>query len=183
MPREAVWQALMDPAVLRRCVPGCEQLEQTAPNEFRATVALAIGPARARFDTELSLLDLSPPESYRLRGSGKAGSVGFGQGTADVVLDAPEPSVTLLNYTAGFQVGGRLAQLGSRLVLGTTRKLADEFFGKLAHELDAGAVQTSNGITAAAKTGSTLRNVVVAAVIAVLLALGAWWLYARAAPP
>jgi carbon monoxide dehydrogenase subunit G len=178
MPREAVWQALMDPEMLRRCVPGCESLEQTAPNEFRARVALAIGPVRARFDAELSLLDLNPHESYRLRGAGKAGAVGFGQGTAAVVLDAPEPAVTLLNYTAGFQVGGRLAQLGSRLVLGTTRKLADEFFGKLALEMDTGAVATPLP-AAAPKPGQPHRAAVVAAILAVLLALGAWWLFAR----
>ena len=136
MPRETVWDALMDPAVLQRCIPGCQSLEQESPDAYRARVALVIGPVRAAFDTNLSLSNLDPPMSYRLTGAGRGGAVGFGQGHADVTLEEPEPGVTLLRYTAAFQVGGRLAQIGSRLVQGTTKKLADDFFTAFVEEIE-----------------------------------------------
>lgn len=135
--RQTVWDALMDPDVLAKCIPGCESLERTSPDAYRATVALVVGPVRATFQTDLTLSDLNPPASYRLTGAGRGGAVGFGQGHADVELEELEPAVTLLRYTAAFQVGGKLAQLGSRLVQGTTKKLADDFFAALVAEIEA----------------------------------------------
>lgn len=174
MPREAVWQALMDPAILGRCIPGCENLEQTAPGEYRARVALAIGPVRASFDTELSLMDLHEPESYRLAGAGRGGAVGFGRGEARVELSITENAATLLSYSAGFQVGGRLAQLGSRLVLGTTRKLVDEFFANLVSEMDAGA-QRLDAVPVAASARAGRRRVLIAVSVGlIVLGLVLW---------
>ena len=176
MARETVWDALMNPDVLARCIPGCQSLEQTASDAFRAKIALVIGPVRASFDTDLTLSDVNPPTSYRLTGSGRGGAVGFGQGRADVELEEPEPGVTLLRYAAAFQVGGRLAQLGSRLVQATTKKLADEFFAALVREID-----QSDGSAATApepapsRTHSTIKWLL-AAVVA--LALLGWWLVA-----
>jgi carbon monoxide dehydrogenase subunit G len=134
--RQIVWDALMDPDVLAKCIPGCESLERSSPDAYRATVALVVGPVRATFQTDLTLSDMDPPASYRLTGAGRGGAVGFGQGHADVELEEPEPGITLLRYTAAFQVGGRLAQLGSRLVQGTTKKLADDFFTALVAEIE-----------------------------------------------
>ncbi len=179
MPREAVWAALMDADVLRRCVPGCQSLEATAPNEYAGTVALVIGPVKASFDTALKLTDLDAPSSYRLTGSGQGGAVGFGEGYAAVELADAEGNATLLSYTAGFQVGGRLAQLGSRLVLGTTRKLADEFFEKFVSELDGRAERVAGPGGAPTRpmlTRSHRRLVLMSIALIVLLGL-IWWLY------
>lgn len=178
MPREAVWRALMDPDVLRRCVPGCDTLERTAPDAYRARVALVIGPVRAKFDTDLKLSELKPYDSYRLSGMGRGGAIGFGQGQAEVALDAPEEGVTTLRYTAGFQVGGRLAQLGSRLVLGTTRKLADDFFAALVGEMAADAER----VDARGAIEQRLPRYALAllAAAAVLIGLLAWWLLGSA---
>ena len=117
--RETVWRALNDPEMLQKCIPGCESLEKTGENRFAAKVKAAIGPVRANFNTTLSLEDLNPPESYRLVGESKA-AAGFGSGGATVTLEANDDG-TLLVYDADFKVGGKLAQVGSRLVLGATR--------------------------------------------------------------
>ncbi len=185
MAREAVWAALMDPAVLKGCIPGCQTLERTAPDAYRARIAVVIGPVRAAFDTDLTLSDLNPPESYRLTGSGRGGAVGFGQGHADVRLEAPEPGVTLLHYAAAFQVGGRLAQLGSRLVQAATKKLADDFFAAFVAEVERNvAVVESAPDSAAAEPEAAaeppqravVKWVAVAAAAGALLAA---WLVAR----
>ncbi len=125
----------MDAEILRRCIPGCEELEQVSADRYRARVKLAIGPVKATFRTNLEIAAAAPPERYRLQGDGKAGAIGFGQGFADVELTENGDS-TILSYTSEFQVGGRLAQLGSRLVVAATRKLADDFFSRLAADLD-----------------------------------------------
>ena len=172
MPRESVWRALMDVDMLSRCIPGCERLEQTAPNAFRARVALAVGPVRAAFDTELSLTDIKVPESYRLAGSGRAGAVGFGRGEARVALAQDADAATLLSYSAAFQVGGRLAQVGSRLVLGATRKLVDEFFANLVREMSAPAERID---VAAPRTAQRYRGLAWISVGVLMLALLLWW--------
>lgn len=171
MRRQEVWNALLDPAILRRCIPGCEELEQLGDDQYRATVKTAIGPVKATFISTLKITNSNPPESYRLEGEGKAGAVGFGKGFSDVRL-TEEDGVTVLRYSAEFQVGGRLAQLGSRLVVAATRKIADEFFNRLTTDIDDSAVRVEP--LAAAGSGRntwalmTLVGVVVIAVI--------WWL-------
>jgi hypothetical protein len=134
--RQTVWAALNDPEILRKCIQGCESLGRTGDDRFEGKVAAAIGPVRAKFDIVLRLENVVPPESYTLAGESKAGSVGFGRGRADVAL-REQGGGTLLTYSAEFKVGGKLAQVGSRLVLGATRKTADDFFGGLSRELEA----------------------------------------------
>ena len=128
-PREQVWAALNDPEVLKACIPGCETLERTADNAFAATVAMKVGPVRAKFSGAVELSDIDPPNGYTISGEGKGGAAGFAKGGAKVELveDAGE---TVLKYDVEANVGGKLAQLGSRLIDGTARKLANDFFAK-----------------------------------------------------
>lgn len=171
MARQEVWDALLDPAVLRRCIPGCEELEQIGDDKYRAKVKTAIGPVKATFTSALAITNAKPPESYRLEGEGKAGAVGFGKGFSDVTL-TEDGDVTVLSYSAEFQVGGRLAQLGSRLVVSATRKIADDFFNRLTADIDDSAERVAPEVVS---SSSSNRRIAVAAVAAVVLAL-AWWL-------
>jgi carbon monoxide dehydrogenase subunit G len=125
--REKVWEMLNDPAVLRECIPGCTELEGGPDQGFTATVKQAIGPVKATFRAEIALSNLTPPESYTIIGNGKGGVAGFAQGRADVRLSAVEEG-TQLSYAVKAQVGGKLAQLGSRLIDSTAKKLAAQFF-------------------------------------------------------
>ena len=127
-PREEVWTALNDPEILKQAIPGCQDLERTADNEFTAKVRAKVGPVSATFVGKVSLADINPPESYTIAGEGKGGNAGFAKGSAEVRL-TEDGAVTVLNYDAKAQVGGKLAQIGSRLIGGTAKKLADEFFG------------------------------------------------------
>jgi len=130
-PRDRVWDALNDPDVLRRCIPGCESLEQISSTRMTARTETKIGPVKARFTGEVTRSDVNAPESCTLSGEGKGGAAGFAKGTARVRL-AEDGAATVLTYTVDATVGGKLAQLGSRLVAGTARKLSDEFFGRFA---------------------------------------------------
>jgi carbon monoxide dehydrogenase subunit G len=140
--REAVWQKLNDPAVLKECIPGCEQLDKTSDTEFEAVATVRIGPVKARFKGKVKLSDLDPPNGYRISGQGEGGVAGFAKGGAIVRL-TPKDGGTLLSYDVDAQIGGKLAQLGQRLVNGASKKLADEFFQKFAANVasvgDAGA--------------------------------------------
>lgn len=130
-PRERVWAMLNDAEVLRACLPGCEELEQTADNAFSARVTIKVGPVKATFNGHVTLENINAPESYTITGDGKGGVAGFASGSADVHL-AEDGDVTILTYTAKARVGGKLAQLGSRLIDSTARKLAGQFFTKFA---------------------------------------------------
>ncbi|CAK7255122.1 MULTISPECIES: carbon monoxide dehydrogenase subunit G [unclassified Shinella] len=127
-PVQTVWQALNDPDILRQCIPGCETLEKTSDTEMTATVALKVGPVKARFQGTVQLLNLDPPHSYTISGEGKGGMVGFAKGGADVALAEDGPDATLLTYVVKAEVGGKIAQLGSRLIDSTAKKLAAQFF-------------------------------------------------------
>jgi len=127
-PRERVWAALNDPDVLQKAIPGCEEIERLSDTELAARVALKIGPVRARFKGKVTLSDLDPPRSYRIDGEGQGGVAGFARGGARVTLDEVEDG-TLLHYEVNAEVGGKLAQVGQRLLDSTARKLADQFFG------------------------------------------------------
>lgn len=129
--RATVWQALNDPEVLRRCIPGCTMLEQVGPNQLAATVSLAIGPVKAKFSGTVRLEDLVPPASYRIEGEGQGGIAGFAKGSAAVRL-LETVNGTRLEYEADSAVGGKIAQLGSRLIESTARKLSDQFFTRFA---------------------------------------------------
>jgi uncharacterized protein len=127
-PREVVWRALNDPEILKQCIPGCESIEKTSDTAFTARVALAVGPVKAKFTGKVALTDIKPPESYTISGEGQGGVAGFGKGSANVRLEAADAGTTILHYTAQASVGGKLAQIGARLIDATSKKLADEFF-------------------------------------------------------
>lgn len=132
--RQTVWDALNDPEVLKNCIPGCQSLEKTSDTEMNATVVSKIGPVKATFKGSVNLLNRVPPESYTISGEGKGGVAGFAKGEADVVL-TEDGEATVLNYKVNAQVGGKIAQLGSRLIDTTAKKMAEEFFGKFAEHL------------------------------------------------
>ncbi len=123
-----VWEALNDPAVLKQCIKGCESIEKISDTEFAAKVTSKIGPVKAKFDVDISLSNLEPPYKYTLSGGGKGGVVGFAKGVADVELKTLEDGQTQILYQAGLQASGKLAQIGSRLFVSATRKIASEFF-------------------------------------------------------
>jgi carbon monoxide dehydrogenase subunit G len=168
------WAALIDSEVLKECIPGCESLEKISDTEFAAKIIAAIGPVRARFNTSLTLENVQAPESYTLVGNGKGGAAGFGRGSADVRLSETDDG-TQLSYRADFRVGGKLAQVGSRLVLGATRKMAKEFFWNFSHRLDPHAQriepEEEKGEAVISKTG-----LAIAAAVVVLLV---WWFLLR----
>jgi hypothetical protein len=130
-PREAVWAKLNDPEVLKVCIPGCEELEKTEDNGFRVVAKMKVGPVSARFKGRVKLSDLDPPNGYKISGEGEGGVAGFAKGGATVTL-AEKDGGTLLTYDVEAQIGGKLAQLGQRLINGSAKKLADEFFANFA---------------------------------------------------
>jgi carbon monoxide dehydrogenase subunit G len=129
-PRQQVWEGLNDTEILRQAIPGCDKIERTAENEFTATVTAKVGPVKASFQGKVTLSDIDPPNGYRISGEGKGG-VGFAKGGATVKL-TDEAGGTRLAYNVDAQVGGKLAQLGSRLIDGTAKSLANDFFGRFA---------------------------------------------------
>ena len=131
-PREKVWAMLNDPAVLKACIPGCETLDVIGENEFQAVATNKIGPVKARFKGKVRLTDINPPNSYRISGEGDGGVAGFAKGGASVSLSDKDGG-TLLTYNVEAQIGGKLAQLGQRLVNGAAKKLADDFFVRFAN--------------------------------------------------
>lgn len=128
--RETVWAKLNDPDVLKECIPGCQTLEKTGDTSFIATVKITVGPVRASFKGQVELTDLDPPNSYRISGQGEGGVAGFAKGGARVSLRAAPDGVNgcVLSYDVEANVGGKIAQLGSRLMNGIAKKTADQFF-------------------------------------------------------
>ena len=126
--KEAVWAALNDPGILKQCIPGCQSLDMSSPTEMTATVVFKVGPVKATFGGKVTLSDLDPPNSYRISGEGSGGVAGFAKGGATVRLEAEGPDVTVLHYEVDAQIGGKLAQIGARLIDSTAKKLAGEFF-------------------------------------------------------
>ncbi len=127
VPQAEVWRGLNDPEVLKACIAGCETIEKISDNEYRVVMVAAVGPVKAKFNGKLLLSDLNPPNSYSLSFEGSGGAAGFGKGGAQVALK-PEGAGTRLTYSAKASVGGKLAQVGSRLIDGVARKMADDFF-------------------------------------------------------
>jgi hypothetical protein len=143
-PKQAVWEALNDPEVLKACITGCQSLEKTTDTHLEATVKAAVGPVKATFKGEVDLEDLNPPNSYKIVGQGKGGAAGFAKGGADVALEE-EDGGTLLKYNVKANVGGQLARIGSRLIDGAAKKYADEFFSAFkAHVEKAEEAQTAS---------------------------------------
>lgn len=131
LPQQKVWEALNDPDVLKACIPGCESVEKTSDTHYEVSIMASVGPVKARFKGKMELADMEPPRAYTIKFDGQGGAAGFGKGEARVTLE-PEGSGTRLHYTATAQIGGKLAQVGSRLVDGVARKMADEFFERFA---------------------------------------------------
>ena len=135
--REVVWAKLNDPAVLKACIPGCESLDVIGEHEFQAVAVNKIGPVKAKFKGKVRLTDLDPPNGYKISGEGDGGIAGFAKGGASVTLTEKEGG-TLLTYNVEAQIGGKLAQLGQRLVNGVAKKIAYDFFKNFAASVAAG---------------------------------------------
>ena len=133
-PREQVWAALNDPEVLKAAIPGCESLEKTSETEMKASASIKIGPISARFTGKVQLSDIDPPNGYTIGGEGQGGVAGFAKGGAKVRLE-PDGEATLLRYEVNAQVGGKIAQLGARLIDATAKSMADQFFNRFTAHL------------------------------------------------
>lgn len=130
-PREKVWDALNDPEILKQCIPGCQELTKESDTEMTARVQAKVGPVSAKFTGKMHLTDIDAPKSYKIGGEGQGGVAGFAKGGAEVFLDE-DGDETVLRYIATATVGGKLAQIGSRLIDSTAKKMANDFFGKFA---------------------------------------------------
>jgi carbon monoxide dehydrogenase subunit G len=146
-PREKVWAALNDPEILKASIPGCQELEKRSDTEMAAKVVSKIGPVKATFLGEVTLSNINPPAGYTISGEGKGGVAGFAKGGADVTL-IEDGDATILRYAAKAQVGGKLAQLGARLIDATAKQMADQFFGAFAERV--------GGAPAAAAAGASV---------------------------
>ncbi len=171
-PRETVWAALNDPEVLKRCIAGCEELKKVSDTEFTATVKAKVGPVSVKFAGAVTLSDLDPPASYIISGEGKGGAAGFAKGGAKVAL-AADDGATVLTYDVEARVGGKLAQIGSRLIDSTAKKFADDFFGRFAGEV-AGPTEPETPAEAAPETAEASATEVADAAVGSGLAPGIW---------
>ena len=138
-PREKVWEALNNAEILKASVPGCESLEKVSDTEFTATVMAKVGPVRAKFNGRVELSDIDPPNGYTISGEGQGGAAGFGKGGAKVSLSQGEGG-TVLRYEANASVGGKMAQIGSRVVEGVAKKMADDFFSAFVEQVSSRSV-------------------------------------------
>lgn len=168
-PVERTWAALNDPEILKACIAGCESLERTGDDQFDATVAVKVGPVSARFKAKLKLSDVQAPTSYTIHFDGQGGVAGHGKGSADVRL-APEGQGTRLSYTAKAQVGGKLAQIGSRLIDAAAGKITEDFFSAFVQQLapagaEAGAATAAPAPAPAGGGGKALWWIIGAAVV------------------
>lgn len=180
---QRVWDALLDPAVLQQSIAGCESFERVSDTEYTSKVKVGIGPVSARFASTMTLLDLSPPHGCTLRFAGQGGVAGFGKGEARVTLVAQGESETRLDWSADAQVGGKLAQLGSRLIEGSVRKMSEDFFQRFAEQLaqaragaQAGAVAEAEGASVAPAGGGVARVAAIAAACGALAMLALLWI-------
>jgi uncharacterized protein len=135
-PRQTVWEALNNPEVLKVSIPGCETLERLEGDQMKATAAVKVGPMSARFTGKVQLTDIDPPNGYRISGEGQGGPAGFAKGGANVALK-DDGADTLLSYQVNAQVGGKLAQLGARLIDATAKQMADQFFDRFSTQVQA----------------------------------------------
>ena len=188
-PRDRVWAALNDPEVLKRCIEGCEALERTGPDTLSARVRARVGPVSAVFTGDITLKDVAPPNGYTLEVSARGGAAGFAKGQARVTL-SDDSGLTLLAYKAEGSVGGKLAQVGQRLVDAAARKTADDFFAAFASAVEAPALAEApeagvdgspTGYVPAAQSVSRSGGLVWGGIAAalVVVALLAWRLFAR----
>jgi hypothetical protein len=175
-PRQAVWAALNDPEVLKVSIPGCQSLEKIGDDQMQATAAVKIGPISARFSGKVNLTDIDPPNGYRISGEGQGGAAGFAKGGAQISL-AEDGVATLLTYEVHAQVGGKLAQLGARLIDASAKQMADAFFDRFSQQ-----VQAMAPAVAEEQAGQTMAEPVAVAVRAASAppsALSIWELIPR----
>ncbi len=156
-PRAVVWTALNDPDVLKSAIAGCEELVRDGDG-FTATVVAKVGPVKAKFGGRITLADLDPPNGYTITGEGQGGAAGFAKGNAKVALEDDGSGGTILKYTAGAQIGGKLAQIGSRLIEGTARKMADDFFSAFAAAVEAQPIAATPGTATEAEAPAGLPS-------------------------
>jgi uncharacterized protein len=152
--RQDVWNALNDPDVLKVCIPGCDEMEKLSDTQFTAKVTMKVGAVKARLKGDVELSDIDAPNSYTISGQGQGGVAGFAKGGAKVTLGDADGGDTVLRYEATAELGGKLAAVGSRVIQGIAKKMADDFFGKFAAHLG-GEVPTETTPTAAPATSST----------------------------
>ena len=161
--REKVWDALNDPEILKQAIPGCDEINRLSDTEMTAKVTAKVGPVKANFTGHVTLSDLDPPNSYRISGEGKGGAAGFAKGGANVRLES-DGDVTILKYDVDATVGGKLAQLGARLIDGTAKKMAGEFFSNFVEIVSDGAAPEADAPaaapTAAAASGAATGPVI-----------------------
>ena len=139
MPQQRAWEALNDTEILRACIPGCESIDADGENAYAVAMTASVGPVKARFKGRMMLTDIDAPHTYTIVFEGQGGAAGFGKGSAKVTLEpGDDAESTMLSYTANAQVGGKLAQIGSRLVDGAARKIAGGIFQALQRAVDAG---------------------------------------------
>ena len=178
-PRQFVWDALNDPAILKNCLPGCEKFENTSDSVFDAIITTKVGLVKMTFASSIELSEIDPPNAYTISGEGKGGAAGFAKGSAKVRLTEHD-DVTTLIYTVDARLGGKLAQMGSRVIDGVAKKMADDFFGQLADTVSAASdadVETASTAKAPTRerTPRVLWYVVVVGVVAFVI-LGAVFL-------
>jgi carbon monoxide dehydrogenase subunit G len=147
-PRASVWASLNDPEILKQSIPGCTELHKLSDTEMSAVVQAKVGMVRATFTGAVILTNVKPPESYTITGEGKGGVAGFAKGGADVTLVEDGPNATVLRYSARGQVGGKLAQIGARLIDATAKQMADQFFGKFAEIVSGTSAAPAEGTVA-----------------------------------
>jgi carbon monoxide dehydrogenase subunit G len=158
-PRQKVWEALNDPEVLKQSIPGCDEIQKLSDTELAAKVTAKVGPVKARFGGKVVLSDLDPPNGYKITGEGSGGAAGFAKGGATVRLADDGADATLLTYTVEAHVGGKLAQIGSRLIDATARKMAEEFFTRFSDAVGGGDGSAGGGNGAASPQPTTMAQV------------------------
>lgn len=169
----ATWAALIDPEALKACIPGCESIERVSATEFRVAMTARVGPVAAKFNGRIMLADLVPPTSYRMSFEGQGGAAGFARGEARVTL-APDGASTRMEYRATAQVGGKLAQIGSRLIDGAAAKVADDFFACFAARVGGAKQPLAAPDRSAAMARRMWLRLALAAAIIVIMAI--YWL-------
>lgn len=180
--QQKTWEALNDPETLKACITGCESIEKVADNEYQMAMAVKVGPVSAKFKGKMVLADLNPPTSYSLSFEGQGGGAGFAKGGAKVSL-APEEAGTRLSYTVSAQVGGKLAQIGSRLIDGAAKKMADDFFTAFVTRLRGPLVDEAPSMTgvAASAPGATTHRTWIWVVVAVIVLVVLYFAFGRPA--
>jgi len=174
-PKATVWKALNDPQILKASIPGCEQIEVISETEMTASVAIKLGPISAKFAGRVKLSDIDPPNAYTLSGEGKGGPAGFAKGAAKVNL-SEQSNGTLLRYTVEAQVGGKLAQLGARLIDTTAKSMADQFFNRFVEQVQPLAAPPAQAVAAEQSERKYAKAVWILLAIGVAIAVAGWFL-------